>query len=261
MRSKSKLIEAKNKQFVDRIKSIKADHPFWGYRRVWAYIKYRDNILVNQKRIYRLMKENNLLVKKNQRLIAKRCTQRPKPRASKPNQFWGTDMTKIKLNGWGWIYLHVVIDWYTKEIVGYSVSIQSKTKDWLEALDNALNNKFPSGIREEMPKLISDNGCQPTSTTYMKTCNLLNIKQIFTTWNNPKGNADTERVMRTIKEDLVWPTEWDNPFCFETAFSIWVKSYNEDFPHQALNYLTPNQAFLKFNSKNKEVILSPTFLA
>jgi hypothetical protein len=40
------------------------------------------------------------------------------------------DMTKIKMSGWGWLYLTVVLDWYTKEIVGYSLGLQSRTEDW-----------------------------------------------------------------------------------------------------------------------------------
>jgi len=46
------------------IENIKAEHPLWGYRRVWAYLRYRQDIPVNKKRIYRLMKENDLLVTK-----------------------------------------------------------------------------------------------------------------------------------------------------------------------------------------------------
>ena len=71
----------------------------------------------------------------------------------------------------------------------------------------AVNSRFPQGIEFAIykPSLVTDNGSQPTSQTFMKTCSKLGIKQIFSTWNNPKGNADTERVMRTLKEDLVWP--------------------------------------------------------
>lgn len=73
----------------------------------------------------------------------------------------------------------------------------------------AINARFPDGIlsKKGKPKLISDNGCQPTSELFMKTCSELNIKQLFTTFNNPKGNADTERVFRTMKEDCVWIKE------------------------------------------------------
>jgi putative transposase len=96
-----------------QIHAIKSDHPYWGYRRVWAYMKYRLNVAVNKKRIYRIMKEQNLLIKPNLRLKAKRDNQynRNKPHANRINQFWGTDMTKVMLPGFGWLYLVVVLDW------------------------------------------------------------------------------------------------------------------------------------------------------
>lgn len=55
-------------------------------------------------------------------------------------------MSKIKINSWGWLYLTVELDWFTKEILGYSLSLQSKTEDWLSALNIGLNNRFPRGI-------------------------------------------------------------------------------------------------------------------
>ena len=178
---------------------------------------------------------------------------RSKPRSHRHNHFWGIDMTKIKIYPWGWLYLCVVLDWCTKEIVGYSLSIQSKTDDWLTAVEMAINNRFPNGIREHLNDqtlfLISDNGCQPTSQRFMMNCSLLGIKQIFTTWSNPKGNSDTERVLRTLKEDLVWTYDWDNPFTFAEGLDMWIECYNSDYPHQALNNMTPKQYFETFNQR------------
>lgn len=176
------------------------------------------------------------------KLKAKRTPMRSKPVSTRLNQYWGMDMTKILLAD-GWAYLHVVKDWYNKAIVGWHLSKMSRTDDWLTALNNAINERFPNGVREShsKPSLITDNGCQPSSTQFMKACNMLGIKQIFTSYNNPKGNADTERLMRTIKEDMVWTYEWRNLFEFEVAFKIWVEKYNTDFPHMALGYQTPEQ--------------------
>ena len=152
----------------------------------------------------------------------------------------------------------IVLDGYTKKIVGHKLSLQSKSKDWQEALHQAVNHCFPKGIKESREKqlyLVSDNGCQPTSLSYMKACSNLGIKQIFTSWSNPKGNADTERVIRTLKEDLVWPYDWDHPFHFQRALANWVDNYNYDYPHQALNYHTPCEYYEKY-VKNKEKILT-----
>jgi transposase InsO family protein len=216
-------------------------------------MRYRDGVVIGKNRVYRLMKEQSLTVSKNDRLKAKRYSNRKKPRAKVPNQYWGTDMTKVKIQVWGWVYVHIVLDWYTKEIIGHYTSLSSKTDDWLEALNRAINSRFPDGIyaKKGKPKLISDNGCQPTSGAYIKACSQLNIKQIFTTWNNPKGNADTERVFRTLKEDLVWTHDWQLPFQFQQDFDQWVNDYNTDFLHQALAYKTPAQAMLAFANRKK----------
>ena len=257
-RKKSLSVLKRNAMILNHLKSLKADHPFWGYRRCWAYLYYRQGIKINKKRIYRLMKENNLLVTKLNKYRAKRKVSRPKPKATCPNQIWGTDMTKIKVGSWGWHYLVVVLDWYTKEMVGYTLSLQSKSKDWQEALNQAVNHCFPEGIKNSLKNtlyLVSDNGCQPTSLSYMKACSDLGIKQIFTSWCNPKGNADTERVIRTLKEDLVWPQDWEHPFHFQIALAKWIDNYNYDFPHQALNYQTPCEYHESY-VKNKEKILT-----
>ena len=227
------------------IQPIKADHPFWGYRRVWAYMKYRLDIPVNKKCIYRIMKEHNLLVQENQRLKAKRgrYPYKSKPQAQRPNQFWGMDMTKIMISSYGWLYLVIVLDWYSKKIVGYSVRNYSRTNDWLDALDDACNSQFPQGVlsKRQALHLITDNGSQPTSERFMQACCVMEIKQIFTSYSNPKGNADTERMMRTIKEDFIWTREFSTPSEFTEQLKQWVEQYNNDYPHSSLGYQTPCQ--------------------
>ncbi|MBL8013512.1 MAG: transposase [Candidatus Omnitrophica bacterium] len=152
---------------------------------------------------------------------------------------------------------------YITEIIGYSLSIQSKTDDWLDALEMAINNRVPNGIKDTLKErlfLISDNGCQPTSSRFMLNCSLAGIQQIFTTWSNPKGNADTERVIRLIKEDFIWINEWDNPFDLQDDLKTWINNYNTDFPHQALFFKTPEE-FYKNWSVNNELILHKYSLA
>ncbi|MFH1768466.1 MAG: IS3 family transposase, partial [Candidatus Omnitrophota bacterium] len=80
------------------IKPIKADHPLWGYRRIWSYLKYRQEYPVGINRVHRLIKENGMLVTAQVRLRAKRGPIKPKPIANRPNQFWGIDMTKIRMS-------------------------------------------------------------------------------------------------------------------------------------------------------------------
>ncbi len=88
--------------------------------------------------------------------------------------------------------------------------------------------------------MVSDNGSQPTSKSFMEAYSVLQIKQIFTSYNNPKGNADTERVIRTVKEGFVWIREFSPPFEFTEDFRKWLESCNND-PHSSLNYSTPSK--------------------
>ena len=65
---------------------------------------------------------------------------------------------------------------------------------------------LPAGY--DVPELVSDHGSQPTSTAFRGACEALGIHQIFASHGNPKGNADTERMMRTIKEDLIYSNDF-----------------------------------------------------
>jgi putative transposase len=178
------------------IQALKAEHPFWGYRRIWAYRRFVEQLPVNKKRIWRLMREHRLLVPPNLRLKAKRTPPGRKPKPTTPNQWWGIDMTKVLVQGFGWVYIVIVLDWYTKAVVGHYAGIRCTARRWLEALDRAVNGRFPNGARDQGLALMSDNGCQPTSMASMEACSTMGIHQTFTSDNNPKGNADTERFMR-----------------------------------------------------------------
>ena len=86
-RQRAQSLTQLDQPIIDHIVIIKSDHPLWGYRRIWAYLRYREGLIIGKNRVYRLMKENALLVSKNTRLKAKRGPLRSKPRAKVPNQF------------------------------------------------------------------------------------------------------------------------------------------------------------------------------
>jgi putative transposase len=146
-RRRSFQVTQRDAGLLPQIQQLKAEHPFWGYRRIWAYLHFGERLPVNKKRILRLMREHHLLVPPNLRLKAKRTPVARKPRPSKPNEWWGIDMTKVLVEGFGWVYIVLVLDWYTKKIVGYYVGPRCTTQHWLVALDMAVNCQFPSGVR------------------------------------------------------------------------------------------------------------------
>jgi len=178
---------------LERIKELKSLHPFFGYRRIWAVLKFKDGLNLNKKKVYRLMKINDLLIKPNLLLRANRTPWKDKPRPERLNVWWGIDMTKIRLKNLGWVYITIVIDWCSKKLVGYSIDAKSKSEDWLEAFDMALNNQFPNGVKDEVEKrgyelnLMADNGYQPTSTSFKETCKNWELTLLLQATITPKA--------------------------------------------------------------------------
>jgi hypothetical protein len=104
---------------LPQIQALKAEHPFWGYRRIWAHLRFVERLSVNKKRIWRLLREHRLVVTPHQRLKAKRTPPGRKPQPTAPNQWWGIDMTKVLVQGVGWVSSVLVLDGYTKAVVGH----------------------------------------------------------------------------------------------------------------------------------------------
>ena len=153
----------------------------------------------------------------------------------------------------GWAYIHVVLDWGGKKLLSLLASTSSRASDWLRALDNAVNLQFPDGLDPNepcqfIPKLVGDNGCQPTSKAFGEYERKLGIKHIFTSYCNPKGDADAERVIRTLKEDLPWLDEYNSIDELQEALNKWQNDYSYVFPHSSIAYCTPAEYEERWNN-------------
>jgi len=177
----------------------------------------------------------------------------------KPNEWWGIDMTKFLVESLGWVYVVIVVDWFSRKIVGYSIDRGCRTDVWIAALDKAVIEVFHKGTRAEELHLMSDNGSQPTSGKFINTCQTLEIKQAFTSYNNPKGNANTERMFRTMKEDCIWINDFETYDQALLSIEKWINFYNEQYLpattqlccswNSAINYMSPNEFLQKYYTR------------
>lgn len=237
---KKRSLRPQDEELKRRIDELVMAHPYWGYRRIWAWLRKREGLRINKKRVYRLMQESGRLLKKKRRKPKR--VYRSKPAPERPGQIWGIDMSKFFTLRQGWANMVVVLDWWSRKIVAAEVDKSAKTELWLKALEGAVFREFPEGVSGRGLSLVSDNGSQPTSRKFMEAARLLNIKQIFTSYDNPKGNAETERMIRTIKEEVIWPFEYETVDEAKEALSRFVERYNRYYPHSALGYLSPLEA-------------------
>jgi putative transposase len=240
-RRRSLQVMQRDEHLLPQIQALKTAHPCWGYRRIWAYLRFIEQQPVNKKRSWRLMREHRLLVPPNLRLKANRTSPGSKPKPTRPNEWWGIAMTKVLVEGFGWISIVIVLDWYPQAVVGDDASLRGMANPWLEALDMAVNRRFPNGARDQGVSLMSDNGCQPPSMVFMEACNTLGMHQTCTSYSNPKGNADTERFMRTLTEECLWLQEWTCPCELINALHGWIASYNAHYLHAVLGDKAPSQ--------------------
>ena len=125
--------------------------------------------------------------------------------------------------------------------MGYQAGLQCRAQPWLPALDRAVHRQFPAGVREPGLALMRDHGWQPTAVAFMRACRTLGMPQAFTSDNTPTGNADTERVVRTLTAEGLWLPAWTWPVTVARALATWIDDDHEPSLHSALGYNTPRQ--------------------
>lgn len=91
----------REKELTARIHALVKTHPSWGYRRIWAWLRYRDKLLINKKRVRRIMRENNWQARKVIRTPRPRVQER-KSVSSQPNERWAIDATSLWSEEDGW---------------------------------------------------------------------------------------------------------------------------------------------------------------
>jgi putative transposase len=228
----------------------------YGYRRVTWWLRRKEGLHVNRKRVLRVMRERNLLVR-SRRLRARRKKEWGRVEAARPNQIWQSDMTKIWAGpAVGWTYLVCVIDCCTREIVGWNLSHRCRTEDALAAVEQAVLERLPAGSREENVTLTTDNGTQFTSSRFLETLGRLGITHRRTAYHHPEGNSYIERFHRSLKEEEVWTEEYRSLEESRASISRWIEEYNHDRPHRGVENRTPHEAFLAFAVLTKNEALN-----
>lgn len=222
------------------INEICEQFPCYGYRRVTAELKRRQWI-VNRKRVARLMKNMDLQGKK---VVRKRRTTNSShsfPRypnlveclvVQRPDQVWVADITYIRLKH-GFVYLAVLMDVFTRAIRGWHLGRSLEQDLTLTALQKALRSHCPE-IHH------SDQGLQYAATDYTDLLQQHDIQISMAEVGEPTQNGYAERLMRTIKEEEVDLSDYqDYHDAYQQIGQFLEDVYMRKRVHSSLNYLTP----------------------
>ena len=226
---------------VTKLHGLIRQYPTYGYRRLWALLRYREGLVVNRKAGYRALRLKRWMVHQRTRTPRPRA-QRLRSRAVQSNQRWAMDVTHIPCGRDGWGHLTAVIDCHDREIVGYEFALRGRAKEAERALEAACRARFGT-LRptEATPILRSDNGLIFQSRRFRRACGEYRLQQEFITPYTPEQNGLIERFFRSLKEECVWPYHFAGFEDARQAVSTWMQWYNDGRPHQALQYRSPRQ--------------------
>jgi len=226
-----------------QIQSVALEMRAYGYRPITKELQ-RRGVLVNHKRVLRLLRLDNLLCLRRQAFVLTTDSNHTLPVypnlarglvLSNINQLWVSDITYIRLRR-EFVYLAVILDAYSRRCIGWALSRHIDTQLTLKALRMALAN------RTVRPGLIhhSDRGVQYAAADYVALLQEHKIQISMSRTGNPYDNAKAERFMRTLKYEEVYLNDYDTLAQVLASVQHFIEAvYNRKRLHSAIGYRPP----------------------
>jgi putative transposase len=217
----------------------------YGYRRVTAELRLRG-MVVNHKRIARIMREDNLLAARHEQLLSVQRSVRAvriylnlasRMKVSGPNQLWIADITYIRLSH-EFVYLAVILDVFSRKVVGWSLGRTLQAKLPLCALEQAIANRQPPpGVVHH-----SDQGVQYACHHYMEKLRDHRMLPSMSRPANPYDNATCESFLKTLKREEIHARAYRDLEHLHQRLEEFIEQYyNRCRLHSALGYRSPEE--------------------
>lgn len=234
-------VKVDDTELLNRINEIYEWRPAYGYRKIWVHLR-EEGFMINKKRVHRLMKMlgiQSVAPKPNTSAPARDNRKFPYLLKGlciyKPNQVWAIDITYIRLPT-GMVYLFALIDWHSRYIVGWTLANTMCAEHALCALEKALKYGTPEICN-------ADQGSQFTSEDWIKLLTLHGIKISHDGVGRCIDNIRIERFWRTLKYEDVHIRDYANVTEARLGISEFIAYYNNERPHQALQYNRPRNVY------------------
>lgn len=220
------------------IDELHTAEPAWGYRTITSCLQEQYGLMINRKKVRRLMRIMGIYAIYPKPNLSKRFfAQYVKPYLlrnlpiTRSNQVWGVDITYVRMQK-GFMYLFVIIDWYSRYIVDYELSSTLEKSFVIACLTRALTRHKPDIIN-------SDQGSHFTCPGYIELLEKTNVKISMDGKGRCRDNARTERFFRSLKYERLYLNEYETPRQLRAMINEYIQKYNTARPHSSLGGQTP----------------------
>ena len=243
---KTKGLTQRDLEIMKTIDEIYTEHPYFGARRMSKYL-VPSGVLIGRKavsRYYRIMAIDAIYPKMN--LSKRNQAHKIYPyllkgvEITKVNQVWSTDITYIRM-AQGFVYLVAIIDWFSRYILSWRVSINLENEFCIEALEEAIE-------KHGQPEIFNtDQGSQFTSKDFITALTERKIKISMDGKGRALDNVFIERFWRSLKQEKIYLIILNTVKEAKNAITNYMSFYNKKRMHQSLEYLTPEQVYFRKN--------------
>jgi len=239
-----KPVSERDLMLMRRIDELHLEHPFAGARMLRGLLR-QEGIEVGRKHVATLMRKMGI-----EALYRRPNTSRKHPEnpiypyllkqlaVTRPNQVWAMDITYIPMRK-GFVYLAAVIDWYSRKVLSWRVSITMETGFCTEAVEEAINHYGTPGIFN------TDQGSQFTSEAFTGLLKNHGIRISMDGKGAWRDNVFVERLWKSVKYEEVYLRAYNTVSEAKAGLARYFEFYNRRRPHSSLDEMTPEQFYFK----------------